>query len=176
MAKVDTQAPMADGLNEKLISVTRTAKTVKGGRIMSFRALVVVGDGKGRIGYGIGKSREVPNAIKKAMDDAKSNMVKIDLKENTLFHKVIGRHGASKVVLLPASKGTGIIAGGAVRAVCEVIGIENILAKTIGSTNGVNVVRAVVNGLKSMHSPEWIADKRGKSVKDLRLTKVAEAA
>lgn len=156
-----------DGLNEKLITVNRTSKVVKGGRIFGFTAVVVVGDGNGRVGYGSGKSREVPLAIQKAMEQARKNMVYISLNENTLFHEIVGRHGASKVFMKPASEGTGIIAGGAMRAVFEVIGIHNVLAKCIGSSNPNNVVRATINGLKQMATPEFIADKRGKQVQEV---------
>lgn len=156
-----------DGLLEKLVSVSRNVKVVKGGRIFSFSALVVVGDGQGTIGIGRGKSREVPNAIQKAMAAARQNRVRIQLNAGTLFHPIKARHGASKVIMLPASDGTGIIAGGAMRAVCEVLGIHNVLAKCLGSTNPVNVVRATLNGLLDMSSPELIAAKRGKLVDDL---------
>lgn len=167
------QSTQTDGMLEKLVSVRRTAKVVKGGRIFGFSALVVVGDGKGRVGIGRGKSREVPLAIQKAMQDARRRMVRVDLNEHTLFHKVHGRHGASKVIMLPASEGTGIIAGGAMRAVFEVVGIQNVLAKCIGSTNPVNVVWATINGLTQMASPEAIAAKRGKSLEELPVLKEA---
>ncbi len=156
-----------DGLQEKLVNVNRTAKVVKGGRIFSFAALVVVGDGNGKIGRGYGKAREVPVAIQKAMEDGRRNMKKVELKNNTLQHAVIGRHGASKVIMQPASEGTGLIAGGAMRAVCEVMGIHNILAKITGSRNPINVVEATINGLLNMASPQAVAAKRGKSVKEI---------
>lgn len=149
---------------EKLIRVARHTKVVKGGRILTFSAFVVVGDKKGRIGYGHGKAREVPVAIQKAMDAARKNMVTIHLKSGTLWHPVKEKFGASIVYMQPASDGTGIIAGGAMRAVFEVLGVHNVLAKAYGSTNPSNVVRATVNGLKAMSSPEKIAAKRGKTV------------
>ena len=148
-------------LQEKLVSVRRTAKVVKGGRIFSFVAVVVIGDGKGRIGFGMGKSREVPTAIQKAMDKGRRNMVRVPLKNNTIQHPLRSRYGATKVVMLPASEGTGIIAGGAVRAVCEVIGIRDVLAKCIGSRNPINVVRAVLKALTEMTTPEDVMAKRG---------------
>ncbi len=155
------------GYVEKLISVDRHTKVVKGGRILTFGALVVVGDKNGRIGYGHGKAREVPVAIQKAMDAARKNMVAIHLNNGTLWHPVKERFGASTVYMQPASEGTGIIAGGAMRAVFEVMGVHNVLAKTYGSTNPGNVVRATVNGLTLMSSPEKIAAKRGKTVDEI---------
>ena len=152
-----------DGLIEKLVSVKRHAKTVKGGRIMSFAALVVVGDGNGRVGIGRGKSREVPVAIQKAMENARRNMETVNLNGDTLWYPTTANHGASKVFMQPASQGTGIIAGGAMRAVFEVVGVHNVLAKTYGSTNPINVVRATINGLSNLKSPEEIAEKRGLS-------------
>ncbi len=157
----------SDGYQEKLVAVTRNAKVVKGGRIFGFSALTVVGDGNGRIGIGRGKAREVPAAIQKAMESARRNLVQIELNGNTLFHPVRSRHGASRVVMLPAAEGTGIIAGGGMRAILELAGVQNILAKCIGSTNKVNVVRATLKGLMSMTSPEYIAQKRGKSVAEI---------
>lgn len=154
-------------LIEKLVSVKRHSKTVKGGRIMSFAALTVVGDGKGRIGVGRGKSREVPAAIQKAMENAKKNMVSVNLNNDTLWYPVISNHGASKVFMQPASAGTGIIAGGAMRSVFEAIGVHNVLAKTYGSTNPVNVVRATILGLAKIKSPEEIAEKRCLSVEEI---------
>ena len=158
----------SDGFIEKLVSVKRHAKTVKGGRIMSFAALTVVGDGKGRVGIGRGKSREVPVAIQKAMESARKNMVTVNLNGDTLWYATAANHGASKVYMQPASQGTGIIAGGAMRSVFEVIGIHNVLAKTYGSTNPVNVVRATVNGLAKIKSPEEYAEKRGKTVEEIQ--------
>lgn len=159
----------SDGLREKLVAVRRTAQVVKGGRIFSFTAIVVVGDGNGRVGIGKGKSREVPIAIQKALENARRNMVKIHLNGDTLFHEVVARHGASKVIMQPASAGTGVIAGGASRAVFEVAGVNNVLSKCVGSTNAVNVVRATLNGLKAMTSPAMIAAKRGIPVEQLNV-------
>lgn len=156
-----------DGFQEKLINVGRTATVVKGGRKFSFSALTVVGDGKGRIGVGHGKAREVPVAIQKAMENARRNLIRIELNGGTLFHPVISRHGASKVIMMPASAGTGIIAGSSMRAVFEVLGVTNVLSKCIGSTNPLNVVRATLKGLQQMHSPEQIAQKRGKKVSEI---------
>jgi small subunit ribosomal protein S5 len=166
MARVETQ-PQGDGLLEKLVAVNRVAKVVKGGRQFGFTALTVVGDGDGRIGFGYGKAREVPVAIQKAMDAARKNMKTINLKDSTLQYPIRARHGAAKVYMQPASEGTGIIAGGAMRAVFEVVGIHNVLAKCIGSSNPINVLRATMKGLVSMQSPEDIAAKRGKSVKEI---------
>lgn len=156
-----------DDLQEKLVGVRRVVKVVKGGRQFGFSALTVVGDGKGRVGFGTGKAREVPMAIQKAMDDARRNIIDINLNNVTLQYPVIGRHGAAKVFMKPASLGTGIIAGGAMRAVLEVLGVQDVLAKCIGSTNPVNVVRATIQGLAQMHTPESIARKRGLKVKDI---------
>lgn len=150
-----------DGLVEKLVSVKRHAKTVKGGRIMSFAALVVVGNGKGRVGIGRGKSREVSSSIQKAMENARRNMVDVSLNGDTLWYPVVFNHGASRVFMQPASEGTGIIAGSAMRAVFEVVGIHNVLAKVYGSTNPINVVRATITGITGIKSPEEIAEKRG---------------
>lgn len=156
-----------DGFKEKLVTVRRTATVLKGGRKFRFYALVVVGDGNGRIGVGRGKAAEVPVAIQKAMEGARRNLVRIDLNGTTLYHPIQARHGASKVIMLPASEGTGIIAGTSMRAVFEVLGVHNVLAKCLGSTNPVNVVRATLNGLMSMTSPEQIAHKRGKKVEEI---------
>jgi small subunit ribosomal protein S5 len=153
-----------EGYIEKLVQVNRVAKTVKGGRIFTFTALTVVGDGKGRVGFGRGKSREVPAAIQKAMEAARRNMIQVDLNGTTLQYAIKSAHGASKVYMQPASEGTGIIAGGAMRAVLEVAGVHNVLAKCYGSTNPVNVVHATFKGLKTMQSPESIAAKRGLNV------------
>jgi small subunit ribosomal protein S5 len=154
-------------LQERLVQVNRVAKVVKGGRIFGFTALTVVGDGNGRVGFGRGKAREVPAAIQKAMESARRNMINVDLDGTTIQYPIKVRHGASKVYMQPASEGTGVIAGGAMRAVLEMAGVNNVLAKCYGSTNPVNVVRATVNGLKAMQSPEKIAAKRGKSVEDI---------
>ena len=157
-----------EGLLEKLISVNRVAKVVKGGRIFGFSALTVVGDGQGRIGFGRGKAREVPVAIQKAMENARKNMTAVSLDGGTLQYSLIGEHGAARVYMQPASAGTGIIAGGAMRAVFEVVGVTDVLAKCIGTTNPVNVVRATVNGLRMMISPEDAAAKRGKPLESIR--------
>jgi len=161
MARVEKQN---NELNEKLISVNRVSKTVKGGRIFSFTALTVVGDGKGRVGVGYGKAREVPGAIQKAMEKARKNIENIAINNNTLYHSIKGTHAGSHVFMKPAYEGTGIIAGGAMRAVLEVVGIHNVLAKTYGSTNPINVVYATLEALKNMKSPEMILSKRGKFI------------
>jgi small subunit ribosomal protein S5 len=166
--KVQQPEDRGDGLIEKMISINRVTKVVKGGRIMGFAALTVVGDGDGRIGMGKGKSKEVPVAVQKSMDEARRKMIKVSLKNGTLHHTVIGRHGAAKVYMQPASEGTGIIAGGAMRAVFEAVGVHNILAKCIGSSNPYNVVRATLNGLQALNSPSEIAAKRGKSVEEIQ--------
>ena len=152
---------------EKLVAVNRTAKVVKGGRQFGFTALTVVGDGNGRVGYGYGKAKEVPIAIQKAMEKAKKNMITVALKKGTLFHPVTHSHGSAKVYMQPAGEGTGVIAGGAMRAVLELVGVQNVLAKCYGSTNPVNVVMATINGLKSMESPETVAQRRGKKVEEV---------
>ena len=154
-------------LLEKLVAVNRVAKVVKGGRIFGFTALTVVGDGNGRVGFGRGKAREVPIAIQKAMERARRGMITVPLDQQTLHYPVTAVHGAAKVYMQPASEGTGIIAGGAMRAVFECVGIHNVLAKSIGSTNPINVVRATIKGLQAMASPEYIAAKRGKSVEEI---------
>jgi small subunit ribosomal protein S5 len=165
--KMQTGEERGDGLREKMVAINRVTKVVKGGRVLGFAALTVVGDGDGGIGMGKGKAREVPVAVQKAMEEARRKMVKVQLKDGTLQHAVMGRHGASKVYMQPASEGTGIIAGGPVRAVLEVMGVANILAKCIGSTNPYNIVRATINGLTEMNTPAEIAAKRGKSVEEL---------
>ena len=156
-----------DGLREKMIAVNRVTKVVKGGRIMAFAALTVVGDGDGRIGMGTGKSREVPAAVQKAMERARHSMEKIPLKNGSIYHAVEGRHGASRVMLHPASEGTGIIAGGPMRAVFDAMGVRNIVAKAHGSTNPYNMVRATLNALEALRSPAEIAAKRGKTVEEI---------
>ena len=156
-----------DGLKEKMIAVNRVTKVVKGGRILGFAALTVVGDGDGRIGMGKGKSREVPVAVQKAMEEARRKMVKVSLKNGTLQHAIVGVHGAAKVFMQPASEGTGIIAGGPMRAVFEVVGVTNVLAKCQGSTNPYNVVRATLDGLTKMTTPAEVAAKRGKTVEEV---------
>lgn len=154
-------------LQEKLVQVNRVAKVVKGGRIFGFTALTVVGDGQGKVGFGRGKAREVPTAIQKAMDAARKNMVDVPLNGTTLQYPINAKHGGSKVYMQPASEGTGIIAGGAMRAVLEVAGVHNVLSKCYGSTNPVNVVRATVKALSEMKSPDAVAAKRGKSVDEI---------
>lgn len=156
-----------DGMREKMIAVNRVSKVVKGGRTMSFAALSVVGDGDGRIGMGKGKAREVPVAIQKAMEQARRGMVKISLKDGTLHHSVVGQHGASKVLISPAAEGTGVIAGGPMRAIFEVMGVRNVVAKSLGSSNPYNMVRATLNGLRACSTPSEVAAKRGKTVEEI---------
>jgi small subunit ribosomal protein S5 len=166
MASFD-QSTTSDGLQEKLVAVSRNAKVVKGGRIFSFAVIVVVGDGNGRIGIGRGKAREVPVAIQKALGSARKNMRHITLKEGTIYSQIIGQHGATRVFMKPASEGTGIIAGGAMRAVFEVLGVKDVLAKIVGSANPINVVRATLNALENIATPEYVAAKRGKLLEDV---------
>ena len=166
MARVEHSGGSED-LLEKLVTVNRVAKVVKGGRQFGFTALTVVGDGEGRVGFGYGKAREVPIAIQKAMQSARKNLRKVSLKNDTLHYSMVGRHGASKVYIQPASEGTGIIAGGAMRGVFECAGVRNVLAKSYGSRNPINVVRATINALYTVQSPERIAAKRGKQVADI---------
>lgn len=161
------QSTKTDGLQEKLVSVTRTSKVVKGGRIFGFAVLVVVGDGNGKIGIGRGKAKEVPVAIQKAMEQARKNMVYIPLKGSTIQHEINYKLGASKVFMKPASEGTGIIAGGGMRAVFEVLGVHDVLAKSLGSSNPINVVRATVEALRNIATPDYVAMKRGKSVEEV---------
>lgn len=156
-----------EGLREKLIEINRVAKVVKGGRQFGFTALTVVGDGEGSVGFGYGKAREVPLAIQKAMEKARRNMQQVHLNENTLQYAMTGWHGSSKVYVQPASAGTGIIAGGAMRAVFEVVGVQDVLAKTIGSRNPLNVVRATINALTQYQSPNLVAQRRGKTVEEI---------
>jgi len=167
MAQNDQRQAPSDGLIEKLVGIRRVAKVVKGGRVFGFSALTVVGDGEGRVGFGQGKAREVPVAIQKAMDEARKNMHTVTLDGNTLQHPLTARHGAAKVYMQPASAGTGVIAGGAMRAVFDVVGVHNVLAKSIGSTNPLNVVRATIKGLTDMNNPEAVAAKRGKTVSEI---------
>jgi small subunit ribosomal protein S5 len=162
-----TAKPEGDELLEKLINVNRVAKVVKGGRQFGFSALTVVGDGKGRVGFGRGKAREVPVAIQKAMENARRNMIAVKLKGSTLQYAIMASHGAAKVHMQPASEGTGIIAGGAMRAVFEVVGVQNVLAKCMGTNNPVNVVRATLRGLAEMLDAESVAAKRGKTVEEI---------
>ncbi len=166
MARMDKSADN-DDLIEKLVTVNRVAKVVKGGRQFGFTALTVVGDGNGRVGFGYGKAREVPIAIQKAMQSARKGLQKVALKDTTLHYSLTAYHGATKVYLQPASDGTGVIAGGAMRAVLECAGVRNVLAKSFGSRNPINVVRATMNALTDMRSPEYIARKRGKRVEDI---------
>ena len=162
----DSQAP-SDGMLEKLISVNRVSKTVKGGKQFGFTALTVVGDGAGRVGFGYGKAREVPAAIAKAMERARRDMRSVSLREGTLFYATGARHGATRVYMQPAAVGTGIIAGGAMRAVLEVAGVKNVLCKSMGSRNPINVVRATMNALTQAAAPKAIAAKRGKQLDEI---------
>ena len=152
---------------EKLVAVNRVSKTVKGGRQFTFTALTVVGDGAGKVGFGYGKAREVPVAIQKSMEYARKSMVNVDLDNGTLFHPVKANHGAARVYMQPASEGTGVIAGGAMRAVLEAVGVKNVLAKAVGSRNPINLVRATVKGLAATQSPARIAAKRGKKIEEI---------
>jgi|SRR5581483_7925378 len=161
----DTQS--GGDFKEKLVAVNRVSKTVKGGKQFAFTALTVVGDGAGRVGFGYGKAREVPQAIAKAMDRARKNMMTIPLRGTTLQHEIWGIHGATRVFMRPASEGTGVIAGGAMRAVFEVAGVQNVLAKSLGSRNPINMVRATMDGLKRMSLPNEMAAKRGKTVEEI---------
>ena len=170
MAKVDKKnaaEEIDDGIREKMIAVNRVTKVVKGGRIMAFAALTVAGDGDGSIGMGTGKSREVPASVSKAMERARKSMIKVPLNNGTIYHQVTGRHGASTVILMPASEGTGVIAGGPVRAVLEAAGIKDIRTKCLRSNNPQNVVSATMEGLKSLRGPEAVARIRGKSVEEI---------
>lgn len=164
MANIETQAPE---LQEKVVAINRVSKTVKGGRIMKFSALVVVGDGNGTVGFGLGKSGEVPDAIRKGIEDAKKNLKKVALKGTTIPHEIVGEFGAGRVLMKPAAPGTGVIAGGPVRAVIEVAGIKDIRTKSLRSNNPCNVVRATINGLTNCVSAKEVAAKRGKSVKEI---------
>ena len=157
----------SEELLEKLVGVNRVAKVVKGGRQFGFTALTVVGDGNGRIGYGYGKAKEVPLAIQKAMEKARRDMTKVSIINSTLHYPLVGTHGAARVYMQPASEGTGIIAGGAMRAVFEVVGINNVLAKCIGTTNPINIVKATINGLRSVQSPQYVSNKRGKKLEHI---------
>ena len=170
MAKVDKKNAVEeidDGIREKMIAVNRVTKVVKGGRILAFAALTVAGDGNGSIGMGTGKSREVPASVSKAMERARKSMKKVPLNNGTIFHAVEGHHGASLVLLMPAAEGTGVIAGGPMRAVLDAVGVRNVLAKAYGSTNPYNMVRATLNALANLHSPADIAAKRGKTVEEI---------
>lgn len=165
--RAQAQEERDDGLREKMVAINRVTKVVKGGRILGFAALTVVGDGDGGIGMGKGKSREVPVAVQKAMDEARKKMTKVALKDGTLQHATVGRHGAAHVIMQPAPSGTGVIAGGPMRAVFEVMGVTDVICKCIGSTNPYNVVRATLNGLFSTNTPAEIAAKRGKTVEEI---------
>ena len=166
MARVE-RSSSGDDLIEKLVAVNRTAKVVKGGRQFGFTALTVVGDGAGKVGFGYGKAREVPTAIAKAMQQARKNMTTVPLRSNSLHYALQGRHGTTRVYMQPASDGTGVIAGGGMRAVFECVGVRNVLAKSHGSRNPINVVRATMDALKNIRAPEDIAAKRGKTLEEL---------
>ena len=166
MARVEKNQS-ADEFTEKLVAVNRTAKVVKGGRQFGFTALTVVGDGAGRVAFGFGKAREVPVAISKAMAQARKNLINVSLRKDTLHYAVRGEHGATRVLMQPASDGTGVIAGGGMRAVLECAGVRNVLAKSYGSRNPINVVRATIKALGAIRSPDDIAAKRGKSLEDI---------
>jgi small subunit ribosomal protein S5 len=158
----------SDGMLEKLVAVNRVSKTVKGGRQFTFTALTVVGDGAGKVGFGYGKAREVPVAIQKSMEYARKALVNVELNNGTVWYPIKANHGAARVYMQPASEGTGVIAGGAMRAVLEAVGVKNILAKAVGSRNPINLVRATIKGLQSMSSPGQIASKRGKKLEEIR--------
>ena len=167
MSQQNNNLLQQDALEEKLVQVNRVAKVVKGGRIFGFTALCVVGDGKGKVGFGRGKAKEVPIAIQKAMENARRNMVDVSLNASTLWYPVKAKHGAAKVYMQPAAEGTGIIAGGAIRAACEVVGIKDVVAKSLGSSNPINVLRACIKGLKNQSSPKHIANTRGKKIAEI---------
>jgi len=167
MAKFDNLPESNDGMQEKLVSVNRVSKTVKGGRLFGFTALTVVGDGNGKVGFGYGKAREVPNAVSKAMEQARKNLKQVHLNNGTLFYAVRANHGATRVFMQPASEGTGIIAGGAMRAVFEMLGVHDVVAKSLGSTNPYNVVRATFDALKHQENPRGVAARRNKKVSEI---------
>lgn len=164
---MEVEVLKSEELVEKLVSVNRVAKVVKGGRVFGFTALTVVGDGNGSVGFGYGKAKELPIAIQKAMQSAKKEMKQISLNKNTIYYPIKGRHGASKVYMQPAPDGTGIIAGGAMRAVFECVGVSNVTAKSFGSSNPINIVRATMNALENIKSPEHMAKKRGKHLNQI---------
>jgi len=159
--------PSTLDLKERVVSLNRVSKTVKGGRIMKFSALIVVGDGEGHVGAGIGKAAEVPEAIRKGIEDAKKNIVKISMKDTTIPHDIVGKYDASMVIMKPAAPGTGVIAGGAVRAVVEMAGIRDIRTKALRSRNKINVVRATINGLTALEDAAKVAARRGKTVEEI---------
>src|SRR6478609_1316200 len=161
------QDDRGDGLREKMISINRVTKVVKGGRVLAFAALTVVGDGDGRVGMGKGKAKEVPVSVTKAMEAARRNMIKVSLKNGTIHHKVVGEHGASRVLMAPAKPGDGIIAGGPMRAVFEVMGVTDIVCKSLGSSNPYNIVRATLDGLRNSTTPAEVAAKRGLTVEEI---------
>ena len=165
--RMQQQEERGDGLREKMIAVNRVTKVVKGGRVLGFAALTVVGDGDGSIGMGKGKAREVPVAVQKAMEEARRSMFKVKLKSGTLHHTVIGHHGSAKVLMQPASEGTGIIAGGPMRAVFETLGLKDIVAKSVGTSNPHNMIKATFDALEQLNSPRMVATRRGKKVGDL---------
>ncbi len=167
MRNVGVDNTRTDGIQEKLVAVRRTAKVVKGGRLFGFSALVVAGNGEGKVGFGLGKAREVPVAIQKATESARRNMIQVPLRGTTLQHPIKASQGATMVIMVPASEGTGLIAGNAMRAVLEVVGVKDVLSKCIGSSNPINVVRATFKGLKQMETPEQIAAKRGKRLEEI---------
>ena len=164
MAKIDASATE---LQERVVAINRVSKTVKGGRIFKFAALVVVGDGNGSVGFGLGKSGEVPDAIRKGIEDAKKNMIKVALKGTTIPHEITGKFGAGVVLLKPAAPGTGVIAGGPMRAIFEVLGVQDVVAKSMGSNNPYNMIKATFNALEAINSPRMVAAKRGKKVGDI---------